>query len=143
MDPSLPPDALLVLYDGVCGFCNAMVRFLLPRDRQQRLWFAPLEGPLAAEVLARHGHTPAAGDTFYVVTGLGRPSERVVSRSTAALTVGSALGWPWRLVSWLRFIPRPLRDAGYSLVARWRYRIFGKLEACPRPRPEWRARFLD
>jgi predicted DCC family thiol-disulfide oxidoreductase YuxK len=132
-----------VLYDGVCGFCNGVVRFLLPRDRQRCIWFAALQSPLAAEVLARHGRTPASDDTMYLVSGLGTPDERLAWKSEAALTIAGVLGFPWRLGRVLRIVPRALRDRGYDLVARIRYRLFGRYDACPIPPPAWRQRFLD
>jgi len=140
---ALPPDALVVLYDGVCGFCNRVVRFLLTHDRQGLMWFAPLQGPLAAEVLARHGRTPTAADTMYLVKGLGLPQERLAWKTDAALFLFSTLGLPWRLLAVLRFLPRRLRDLGYDALARVRYRLFGKYDRCPLPRPEWRTRFLE
>jgi predicted DCC family thiol-disulfide oxidoreductase YuxK len=140
--PSLPADALVVLYDGVCGFCNGVVRFLLPRDRQGRIWFAPLQSALAAEVLARHGRAPTPMDTMYLITGLGLPQERLTSKSDAALATLAALGPPWRLLSWLRILPRALRDLGYDAIARVRYQLFGKHDQCPIPPPEHRKRFL-
>jgi predicted DCC family thiol-disulfide oxidoreductase YuxK len=139
---ALPADALVVLYDGVCGFCNGVVAFLLPRDRSRRMWFAPLQSPLAAAVLARHGRTRSSDDTMYLVTGLGRPQERLVWKTEAALTLFGTLGLPWRLLTVVRVLPRPLRDLGYDALARVRYRLFGKHDHCVLPRPEWRARFL-
>jgi predicted DCC family thiol-disulfide oxidoreductase YuxK len=140
---SLPPDALVVLYDGVCGFCNGVVAFLLPRDRGRRMWFAPLQSPFAREVLARHGRTHSTDDTMYLVTGLGLPQERLAWKTDAALALFGTLGWPWRLLTVLRFVPRPLRNLGYDAIASVRYRLFGKFEKCVVPRPEWRQRFLD
>jgi predicted DCC family thiol-disulfide oxidoreductase YuxK len=140
---ALPPDALVVLYDGVCGLCNGVVRFLLPRDRDGRLWFAPLQSRLAAEVLARHDRAPSPTDTMYLVTGLGLPQERLSWKTDAALAAIGALGWPWRLAKALRILPRPVRDLGYDALARVRYRLFGKHDRCPLPRPQWRQRFLD
>jgi predicted DCC family thiol-disulfide oxidoreductase YuxK len=139
---TLPAGALVVLYDGVCGFCNGVVRFLLKRDRQRRLWFAPLQSELARRILARHGRSPTSDDTMYLVTGLGLPQERLAWKSTAALLLAGVLGPPWRLVTVLRFLPLRVRDLAYDGLARVRYRLFGKHERCPVPRPEWRQRFL-
>jgi predicted DCC family thiol-disulfide oxidoreductase YuxK len=138
----LPADALVVLYDGVCGFCNGLVRFLLRRDRHRRMWFASLQSPFAAEVLARHGRTSTTQDTMYLVTSLGTSAEKLVWKSTAALALFAALPFPWRLLALLRVVPRPVRDVAYDALARVRYRLFGKYDACPLPRPEWRPRFL-
>jgi predicted DCC family thiol-disulfide oxidoreductase YuxK len=135
----------VVLYDGVCGLCNRFVNFVLPRDRRGRFHFAPLQGPFAAEVLRRHGLTPPAGDpeSIVLVESCGTPSERLSNRSTAALRIVARLPGPWSWLGVLRLVPRPLRDWVYDRVANSRYRIFGKLDACPVPSRETRARFLE
>ena len=142
MGPDLATKSL-VLYDGVCGFCNASIQFLLRRDPGDHFRFAPLQGPTAREVLARHGIDATDLDTVYVVEGCGTPQERVLSRSDAALHCAGFLGWPWKLGVAARVIPRFVRDAAYRLVAKYRYRIFGKSDACMIPTPDVRARFLD
>jgi predicted DCC family thiol-disulfide oxidoreductase YuxK len=139
---SLPPGALVVLYDGLCGFCNGVIQFLLPRDRGRRLWYAPLQSAFAEEILARHGRTVSSGDTMYLVSGTGLPQERLSWKSDAVLTLAGVLGRPWSLVRVLRVLPRPVRDAAYDVVALLRYRLFGKHQSCPLPRPEWRQRFI-
>jgi len=133
---------LIVLYDGVCGLCNATVRFILRHDREARFRFAPLQGKGAARLAARHGFDPSDLDTVYLVVDHGGAGERVLARSAAIFAVLRTLGGRWRLVSALGWLPRPLTDAGYRFVASVRYRLFGKLSACPIPRPEWRNRFL-
>ena len=135
----------IMLYDGVCGLCNRTVSFILPRDPHGRIRFAPLQGPTAAAILARHGVPIPAGDpeSFVLVEEPGTPAERLSFRSTAALRVARWLAGPWSWLGALRVIPRPLRDWVYDRVARSRYRIFGKLDACPVPAPEHRTRFLE
>lgn len=135
-------DALL-LYDGVCGFCDKFVRSLLRADRNKVLRFAPLQGPTAAPVLQRHG---LAGDpvrTVILVFDAGGPAEKILLRSDAALRAYGLLGG-WRKAAGvlLALPPRALRDAVYDFIARRRYRWFGKFNACPIPPPEWRERFL-
>ena len=134
-----------MLYDGVCGLCNRFVQFVLPRDPGGRVRFAPLQGPTAAQVLLRHGVAVPEGDpeSIVLVEDLGTPSERLCFRSDGALGVARWLRAPWSWLVVLRVVPRPLRDWVYERVARARYRIFGKLDACPLPSPEHRARFLD
>ena len=78
---------------------------------------------------------------IYVVD-LDRPGERIFTRSDAVLTILDELGGGWKLVAMLRIVPRPVRDAVYRLVARYRYRWFGRFETCQLPAPEQRARFL-
>jgi len=135
----------LVLYDGVCGLCNRFVQFVLPRDPRGRVRFATLQGPTAAQVLLRHRLAVPEGDpeSIVLVEHLGTPAERLSFRSDGALGVARWLRAPWSWLVVLRVVPRPLRDWIYERVARARYRIFGKLDACPLPSPAHRARFLD
>jgi predicted DCC family thiol-disulfide oxidoreductase YuxK len=132
----------LVLYDGVCALCNGLVRFLLPRDRDDRFRFAALQSPLAQSLLARHGRDPQGLDTVYVVV-TGAAGERLLSRSDAVLHLLRGIGGVWRLAAVVRLVPRVIRDAGYRLVARSRYRLFGRYETCLVPEPRWRAKFVD
>jgi predicted DCC family thiol-disulfide oxidoreductase YuxK len=136
-------EAPIVLYDGVCGLCDRLNRFVLARDRAGRFRFAALQGAVAGEILARHGRDPRDLDTLYVVLGHGRPDERLLRKSDAALWILGQLGGAWRAVGALRVVPRGVRDLGYDLVARARYRLFGRYDTCPLPDPRHRARFLD
>lgn len=133
----------IVLYDGVCGLCDGLVRFVLPRDRAGRFRFAALQSPVAREILARHGKDPRALDTLYVAVPDGAGSERLLERARAVLHVLRALGAPWSATALAAPLPTSLLDAGYGVVARHRYRIFGREEACLVPKPEWRDRFID
>ncbi len=132
----------LVLFDGVCGFCNASVQFLLRHDPSGMFRFAPLQGEVARAVLAKHGKNPQDLDTVYVIEGYGTAEERVMSRSRAALHCASKLGWPWKLAAIGRVVPAAVMDVAYDLIARYRYRIFGKRDACMMPDPAMRERFL-
>lgn len=135
-------EILLVLFDGVCGFCNRSVQFLLARDRIGRFRFAPLQGELAERLGRQYGFDVADLDTMYLVADYGGPNERVLARSAAVFTALGALPVPWSWLRWLAWIPRSLTDAGYRFVARHRYRLFGRRESCPLPPAEWRSRFL-
>lgn len=138
---------LLVMFDGHCGLCNGLVRWLLRRDREDRLRFVAMESAKVAGLVARHVLEPAvAGSgpgTLLVVRDAGGQAESVLERSDAVLAVLRELPRPWpRLGMALRWVPRPARDLGYRVVARLRYRIWGRLESCPVPTAEERARFL-
>jgi predicted DCC family thiol-disulfide oxidoreductase YuxK len=128
-----------VFFDGVCGLCNRTVQFLLQRDRHDRLRFAPLQGETARRILLPLGGRPEALDTIYVVTADGR----LLERSRAVLFAVAALGAAWSWVGLLRVVPRPLADLVYGLVARVRYRVFGRFESCAMPTPAQRAKFLE
>jgi len=106
--------------------------------------FAPLQSELAARTLARHGADPTVLDTFYVVVGSELANEVLLGRSDAVHFVLGELGGMWRVCAVaLRALPRPVRDWAYAVVARNRYRMFGKYETCPLPSEDTRARFLD
>ena len=139
----LPPGGPILLYDGVCGLCNRLVRFLVARDRSGHMRFAPLQSGLAAKALTRHGLDRARLDTVYLITQPGTPAERVQSKSRAVLAALRELGGAWRLTGILRVVPGPLRDAVYDVVAKIRYRVFGRSDRCELPPPEMRGRFLD
>lgn len=132
----------LVLYDGVCGFCNASIQFLLARDPAGHFKYAALQSDLAKQALAKHGVTIADLDTVYVIANYGTPTEQVYDRSTAAFYAASRLGFPWSLGRLALYLPVSLRDAAYNFIAKHRYKIFGKLDACMRPDPKVRERFL-
>ncbi len=133
----------LLLFDGDCGLCNRLNRFVAARDRSDAFRFAPLQGPLAHAILARHGHDATALDTLYAIADFDLPSERVLARSDAAAFVLRELGGFWRIASWGHALPPGVRDAMYNAVARHRYRWFGHADACPAPTPELRRRLLE
>ena len=136
---------VLVGFDGHCGLCNGLVRWLLRRDRKDRMRFVELESEKMAGLLARHGLQGAGGalGTMVVVLEAGGVGERVLVRSDAVVALLRELNWPWTWVGGaLRVAPRVVRDWGYGLVARWRYRIWGRLESCPVPTAEERGKFL-
>lgn len=135
------PRADIILYDGVCGLCNGLVRFVLPRDPAGGFRFAALQSVAARDMLGRHGKAPADLDTVYVVVADGT-RERLLEKSRAVLHILWRLGWPWSLSALAAPLPTGLLDAAYDLVARNRYRLFGKSETCLLPAPEWRDRFL-
>jgi len=132
-----------VLYDGVCGLCNRLNQFLLKRDTHDRLRFASLQSGLAASLLKRHGADPRDLDTVYVVLDYGQPGERLLARSDAILYLVTQLDgiWKWARVGCL--LPKVLRDGIYKVVARNRYRVFGKHDSCMLPDPKHRHKFLE
>jgi predicted DCC family thiol-disulfide oxidoreductase YuxK len=134
----------ILLYDGVCGLCNRLNQFVLRRDPGGIFRFASLQSALAARILARHGADAADLDTLYVVVNPDQPDEFLRARSAAAIFVLKQLGAFWRFFgSLLQVMPQFLRDWGYRLLARNRYRIFGRFETCMLPTRENRDRFLD
>ena len=133
--------ARLVLYDGVCGLCDKSVQWLLDKDEAGALRFAPLQGETAQAILARHPEVPEGLDSVLFVEREGG-EERVRWRSRAIFHICRHLTGGWRALSWFRFLPAFLTDLGYRLIAKIRYRIWGKLDQCRAPTPDERARFL-
>lgn len=128
----------LVLYDGECGLCDRTVQFLLRHDKKGVLRYAPLQGETARPFVGEH---PAI-DTMMLVERLDDGSTRVSERSRGVFRTLAKLGGFWRVVSWLRILPRLLTDFGYAIVARHRIQWFGRVDACRVPDPATRPRFL-
>jgi predicted DCC family thiol-disulfide oxidoreductase YuxK len=133
----------IILYDGVCGLCNRLVQFVLQHDKRDYFRFAALQSELASTTLQRHNRDAHDLDTVYVVVEYAEPAERLLARSDAILFLLKHLGGIWKLATLGKVLPRPLRDWLYGLVARNRYRVFGKSESCMLPDPKQRAKFLD
>jgi predicted DCC family thiol-disulfide oxidoreductase YuxK len=127
----------VVLFDGVCNLCNGFVQFVIARDRRNRFQFAALQSPPAQRLLAPLAAAADALDTMILIE-----DGRVFTRSAAALRVARGLAFPWPLAYGFILVPRPLGDWAYGLVARHRYRWFGRRDVCMVPTPEHRAKFL-
>ncbi len=138
-DPRSPH---VYLYDGVCALCNRAVQFLLDRDRNERFRFAALQSGFARDTLARHGERADDLDTFWVVRDAGTTREALLSQSQAVLFACRELGFPWSAFSLLAVVPRAVLDAGYDLLARSRYRLFGRYERCVLAMPGQERRFI-
>ncbi len=133
----------IVLYDGICGLCNRLVQFLLKRDVRDRFRFASLQSDFAESLLRRHGIDGIDLDTVYVVVDHGLGNERLLARSDAVLHVLGELGGVWSVSRLGRMVPRLVRNGIYDLVARNRYRIFGKYDSCLLPEKRHQRKFLD
>jgi len=134
----------IILYDGVCGLCDRLVQFVLKRDRDDRFQFAALQSAFARAILQRHGLNPDLLDTFHLVFDYGESSERVLARSDAVSAALDQLGGSWRILAKVfDLFPTQFRDWQYNLIARNRYQLFGKRDACTLPDPKVRHKFLD
>jgi predicted DCC family thiol-disulfide oxidoreductase YuxK len=130
--------ASLVLFDGVCNLCNGFVRFVIARDSAGQFQFGALQSASVRRVLDLHDMPdPLPGTIVLVDQG------RAFTRSMAVLRIARRLPFPWPLAYALIVVPRPVRDWFYDLVARHRYRWFGKRDRCALPAPATRSRFID
>ncbi len=130
-------DQPIVLFDGVCNFCNASVDFIIRHDPHARFRFAPLQSPMGEELQRRYNLDATALDTLVLIER-GRASRK----STAALRIAQRLRGPYPLLYLLILIPRFIRDFCYDVLARNRYHWFGKRDECVIPSAEVRDRFL-
>ena len=134
--PGTVPEHPVVLFDGVCNLCNASINFLIDRDPDAHFRFAPLQSDVGQALVGRCG---LEGEDSIVLVEDGR----CYVRSTAALQIARRMSGAWPLLGALLVVPAPLRDVVYRLVAKNRYRWFGKQDTCRLPTPDLRSRFLD
>jgi predicted DCC family thiol-disulfide oxidoreductase YuxK len=128
----------ILLFDGVCNLCNGAVQFVIKRDKNARLKFASLQSE-AGQKLLQEFHLPADEfESFVFIDG-----DKAYTKSTAALQVAKNLGSFWKTFYAFIIIPKPIRDFAYSLIAKNRYKMFGKRESCMIPTPELKSRFLQ
>jgi predicted DCC family thiol-disulfide oxidoreductase YuxK len=128
----------VILFDGVCNYCNGMVNFLIRKDRKEILRFAALQSKAGQELLQQYKLPTTAFDTFILIE-----QGKVYKRSSAALRLYNKLPWYWKWTQVFWIVPRFLRDAVYNLIARNRYKWFGKKEECMVPTEDVKSRFLE
>jgi predicted DCC family thiol-disulfide oxidoreductase YuxK len=131
------PRGGIVLFDGTCAFCEGWVRFVARRDRAGYFRFGTSQSPQAAALLEQYGITRETARSIVLIE-----ENQVHLRSTASLRIARRLSFPWRIAGLLLWVPRPLRDAAYGVVAAVRHRIAGPSDACEIPPPEIRARMI-
>jgi len=127
----------IVLFDGVCNFCNASVNFIIRYDRSKRFKFAALQSEIGQQLRAKHG----IGDDVDSIILI--EDDRAYLHSSAGLRVAKGLGGIWSLAYIFIVVPAFIRDLVYKTFAKYRYRLFGRQEACMLPTPDVRERFLD
>jgi predicted DCC family thiol-disulfide oxidoreductase YuxK len=132
----------VVLYDGLCGLCDGVVQFLLRHDRKDVFRFAAQQNDFAQQILLRHGQGTNSADSIRVIENYGSPAERILIKSEATLHIAEGLGGIWKVALFARILPRSLRDTCYDLIARNRYKIFGKRSECRIPTTTDRHKFL-
>lgn len=127
----------LIVFDGECVLCSRTAQFVLKRDRRRRFRLTTAQGETGQALYRRLGLPIAEFKTMLVVR-----DGRALTESEAALAIAAGLGWPWRAAAAVRIVPLPLRDAAYRLVARNRYRWFGRRETCWTPGADVRDRIV-
>jgi predicted DCC family thiol-disulfide oxidoreductase YuxK len=128
----------IVIFDGVCNLCTWSVSFVIRHDKRARFRFASIQSEAGQQLCQRFGIKPGQFDTILLIQHDG-----VCSGSDAALAIATTFGGPWRLLVLVRLVPRQVRDWAYSVVARYRYRWFGRQTTCMVPSDEIRHRFIE
>jgi len=127
----------IVIFDGVCNFCNWAVNFIIKRDPDGVFAFTPIQSELAHELMKKHSVT-----SFGIETVLLIKNDQCFVFSDAALEITKDLTGLWFILTIFRLVPKPLRDAVYKLFARKRYKLFGRKNTCMVPSKEQRSRFV-
>jgi len=139
-DPEVPrfrDDRAIIIFDGHCGLCSGLVRFILRQDRKDRFRLLPAQTPLGHPLYVHYGLNPREYETNILI------EEGVVwFKSEGSIRLAERLGFPWSLIAALRLLPVPMRDGLYGILARNRLRWFGTRQACFLPDVRYADRFL-
>ena len=138
-EPNLPKDKHIVLFDGVCNFCNDSVRFIIKRDKKDLYRFASLQSDLGQSLTQSRGIDTNNVDSIVLI----QPGEAYYIKSSAALEIAKNLSGLYPILSIFLYLPSWFRDFFYDFVARNRYKWFGKKETCPMPTPDEQEKFLE
>ena len=140
----------ILLFDGVCNFCDSSVNFIIAHDKAGYFKFAPLQSEAGKELAAKYGlefaelppEQKGSGavpiDSIILIE-----NENAYTHSTAALRIARALGGIWSAAYVFIVVPKLIRDFFYKLFARYRYKLFGRKDVCMMPTPELKQRFLS
>jgi len=128
---------MIILFDGVCNFCNASINFFIDRDKAGMFKFAALQSEKGQAILQKYGLNLNEFDSIIV-----EKDGKLYQKSDAALEIVRHMDGAWKLLYGLKILPAFIRDFFYKLIAKNRYRLFGRTDACRIPTPELKARFL-
>jgi len=132
------PGEPIILFDGVCNFCNSAVNFVIKRDKTSTLKFATLQSEIAHKILSENKADASGLNTFVFIE-----NNKIYTRSTAVLRVCRYLNGLWPLMYGFIIVPKFIRDVIYNWISKNRYQWFGKKEKCMIPTADARARFLN
>lgn len=128
----------VVLFDGVCNFCNTSVRFVLAYNRAENIHFTPLQSDFSKKLLAQHKLSSDDINTVIFIE-----NNKVYTKSSAVFRITKHLIYPWRALYYFTYLPKTITDWFYDQIAKNRYSWFGKKNQCMVPKPEWRERFHE
>jgi predicted DCC family thiol-disulfide oxidoreductase YuxK len=127
----------IILFDGVCNLCNGLVQFIIKIDKKEVFKFSSLQSEFGQKILLENNLDTKDLNSFIFLD-----QDKVYHKSTAALKMYKSIGSYWQLLYIFIIVPRPIRDWIYSLIAKNRYKWFGKQESCWIPTPELKSRFI-
>jgi predicted DCC family thiol-disulfide oxidoreductase YuxK len=139
MTDNIPDNKKIILFDGVCNLCNNAVNFIIERDKNDVFRFASLQSELGKKLTSERGIDPEEMDSILLI----EPGVAYYQRSTAALEISKELSGSYSMLKYFSFLPEGFRDSIYNLIARNRYKWFGKKESCMIPTAKMKAKFLD
>ncbi len=139
MKEEIPEGKKIVLFDGVCNLCDGAINFIIKHDKKDVFRFASLQSELGKKLSSERGIDPEALESMLLI----EPGVAYYQRSTAALEISRDLSGGYSLLSNFSFLPEGFRDGIYNIIAKNRYKWFGKNESCLIPTPEIKAKFLD
>ena len=128
----------IVIFDGVCNFCNGAVNFIIRRDPNGVFAFTPMQSEIGKELIDKHGAEMVGVETFLLIK-----NGHCYERTDAAFEITRDLTGLWYMSRILKVLPRLFRDFFYKLFARNRYKLFGRREHCMIPTPDIRKRFIE
>jgi len=128
----------VILFDGICNFCNGTVNFIIDKDKKKKFKFAALQSEAGQKVLNKFNLNVTDFDTIILTEG-----SKYYEKSTAALRIAKRLGGIWKLFYVFIIIPTFIRNFFYDIIAKNRYKWFGKRDSCRIPKSEERERFLE
>lgn len=118
----LPPIQSIILYDGLCNFCISIIHFVKKRDKKNVLFATPIQTKEARAILRSQNEKFINLQTVYFIH-----TNRIYKKSTAIFKIFSLLPFPWKIISWFQILPVSFTDRGYNIIARYRYKLFGKI----------------
>lgn len=133
-----PSPSSIILFDGVCNLCNGFVQFVIKRDKTERFIFGTLQSEAATKLLDGFEYSSEKMNTVILIE-----EGKIYTQSTAALRIAKQLAGGWSLFYGFIIVPKFLRDGIYNLIAKYRYRIFGKEPTCMVPAPKLKKRFIE
>ncbi len=130
-------NSYIVIFDGVCNFCNGAVNFIIKRDPESRFVFTPMQSELAKELMLKYQVENAGNDTVLLIK-----HGQCFMFSSAALEITKDLSGFWSIFLVFKIVPAKIRDFFYKVLARNRYNLFGRKARCMVPASDVKSRFI-